>query len=184
LNVQSIANLVGINRTSLPHLFQEAYGQTPSTLNVNSGGVLTLGALKYEDGDTGTSALNIENATVTLNQIVAGKKGPLTTTIGDGGTLTVGVPAWGSFRMDDLGSSIIIEGSGTFKRWTQIDITNDTNDPLARIVDINDVTIIGVSGEGADAAYTIYTVPEPATMSVLAIGGLGVLLKRRRPKNK
>ena len=30
LNVQSIADLVGINRTSLPHLFQEAYGQTPS----------------------------------------------------------------------------------------------------------------------------------------------------------
>jgi transcriptional regulator GlxA family with amidase domain len=30
LNVQSIANLVGIHRTSLPRLFQEVYGQTAS----------------------------------------------------------------------------------------------------------------------------------------------------------
>ena len=30
LNVQSVAKRVGVNRTSLPNLFQEAYGQTPS----------------------------------------------------------------------------------------------------------------------------------------------------------
>ena len=158
----------------------EAEDVTAATLNVNSGGVLTLGAVKFEDGDSGTSFFNVSNGTVYLNQIVAGKTGPLTTTIGNGGTLTVGMPDWGNFRMDDLGSKIIIEGSGTFKLWTETDITNPTGDPLDRIVDIYDVTITGVPGTGADAAYTIYTVPEPATMSLLAIGGLAIIRRRKR----
>jgi len=36
------------------------------------------------------------------------------------------------------------------------------------------------SNDGLYTGLTLHTIPEPATMSLLAIGGLGVLLKRRR----
>ena len=60
-------------------------------------------------------------------------------------------------------------------------LTSPTWGALTDSPDIADLVYDPATGNvQLDAAEAAKVVPEPATMSLLAIGGLGVLLKRRR----
>jgi hypothetical protein len=157
-------------------------------VTVNGGAFIRVGALKVEDGDSGSSTLNISNGTLSLNQLVGGKDGPMVTTIGEGGSLRIdptgtSYDPWCQYGTDDAGSSINLSGTGMF-------VIKRVND-LVNIDPLDEAKIFGLGGlnladdgvtrtdAGGFSTYTV-AVPEPATMSLLAIGGLALIRRRKR----
>ncbi|MBT7958121.1 MAG: PEP-CTERM sorting domain-containing protein [Akkermansiaceae bacterium] len=84
--------------------------------------------------------------------------------------------------MDDVGSTSLTsssiggsDGFGYFTFTTEVTIT-DALDDLAISIDSNG----GGSGQFAFAGYTVTGVPEPSTTALLGLGGLALILRRRR----
>jgi hypothetical protein len=155
----------------------EAEEMTNIHLTVNGGGFLRIGALKVEDGDSGSSTLDIANGTVSLNQLVGGKDGPMVTTIGDGGVLRIDPTGttydqWCQYGTDDAGSSINLVGSGMFVIKRVDDLV--TIDPLdeAKIFGLGGLNLAGGGVTRLDAGgFTTYTVAPPDTATIVSIAG-------------
>ena len=156
-------------------------------VTVNGGAFIRVGALKVEKSGEGPSFLNIANGTLSLNQLVGGKDEPMTITIGDGGALRIDPTGtlydpWCQYGTDNAGSSINLSGTGMFVIKRVDDLVNI--DPLdeAKILGLGGLNLAGGGVIRTDAGgFSTYTAaPEPATMSLLALGGLAMLRRRRR----
>jgi hypothetical protein len=126
-------------------------------------------------------------ATLTVAEGFLGKLGDSTMTINNGSSMIVNAPEFGwtsggYFEIKtEFTSAIDLVGTGTIKLIN--DGTYAASIGNANLIIGNGGTTAVTSEQVGD--YIVYsTVPEPATMSILVIGGLGALLKRRRPKNK
>ena len=96
---------------------------------------------------------------------------------------------WAAFAMTDFGDRVYgnfavnggtladVDGDGDPTTWQFLYIVAPTDS----IVTMDFFVTGGVSGfEGEDVSGSFPVVPEPATMSLLAIGGIGALLRRRK----
>jgi hypothetical protein len=105
-----------------------------------------------------------------------------------GSVLTIQSGDWGSDLDLDPGRAGIEKAKVFIQYGT--DRNNGTEQPMAGVsflvsdlgaASINGIRIIDNEGPASfDPAVVGYVVPEPATMSLLAIGGLGALIRRRR----
>ena len=179
--------------------FEDVGSAGTTTLELFDGGILTGGALKLQrngDGDeAGNSIINVGNGVgesiFTLYQLQLGKADSggdvdrtATVNIAEGGTLIIDqTSSWGTqgVWMDGEDSSFNLFGDGKLSvnnanTASELDVARifgtDGNNNAAGGVDIFD--------DGTFTHYTAAVVPEPATMSLLAIGGLALLRRRRR----
>ena len=177
-------------------------------ITVNVGGTLTGGEFKVADewgytfdlniygtaeieefkiyGD-GASTITVGNgtdaATLAIGEGFLGKHGDSTITINSGSSMVIDATAYGwagEFEIrTDFTSSIDLVGTGTFR------LINDGTSAAALV---NDGLVTGNGGTTAVTTaqvgdYTVYSttaVPEPTSMSLLALGGLALLRRRRR----
>jgi alkaline phosphatase len=125
-----------------------------------------------------TEAHTIKNADALQQLLVA-----------DGDVLAVfsGHDHSGEFVIEDDIAYIVMNGNvGISKNW-QADLGVDGLDPvrdnqfaLVEVTDLGDGSYrIDVDGYGFQTTYQNVVVPEPATMSLLALGGLAALRRRR-----
>jgi hypothetical protein len=116
-------------------------------------------------------------ATLTIVEGYLGKNGMASMTINDNSSFIIDGDWAGSFKIDTNGTTgayIDLVGSGTIRALNSGAFTGSAAN-----------SIIGNGGTTAvttavDGAYTVYSTPEPATMSLLAIGGLALLRRKRR----
>ena len=146
-------------------------------LTVNGGAFIRIGALKVEDGDSGSSTLDISNATLSLNQLVGGKDGPMVTTIGDGGALRIDSAGttyapWCEYGTDDAGSSINLVGTGEFV------IRRVHN--LVEIDPLDEAKILGLDGLNLeDGGVEKNTVGEYTTYTAAVLVPAGTVIMLR-----
>ena len=137
---------------------------------------LATSTLDLDIDSTGISAINVDG-TVTL--LAAG-------TLLDVEFVSGYAPA-----VDDVFDVIINDGgdsvSGIFENIDNVDLTEGTEWFVDSFIGADtvglEITYLGAYTGGSDNDIQLLVtsvVPEPATMSLLAIGGLGVLLRRRR----
>ena len=170
-----------------------------TTLELFSGGILTGGALKLQrngGGDSaGESIINVGNGVgesiLTLYQLELGRADDggdvdrtATVNIAEGGTLKIDQTAsWGTtgVLMDGEDSSFNLFGDGQLM-INDLNVTSELD--ITRVYGLNGKNFadggVNIDTESV-SGYTIYTaVPEPATMSLLAIGGLALIRRRKR----
>ena len=162
-------------------------GASTQTNRLNVYGTAYVEQLK-QSGEAGDDITTVGNgtdaATLTIVEGFLGKKGNASITINDGSTMII-TGAWAdSFIIDgnslgtNAGAYIDLVGSGTLKVSTSLTASyidqSIQGDGTLGNWEVN-------AGTGDDAAYNIYTaVPEPTSMSLLALGGLALLRRRRR----
>lgn len=178
------------------------------TLNIIDGGVVSseggvLGQFPTSSSRGATTVTGVGSIWTNSDSLFVGIDGVGELHIGDGGLVTVG----GRLHVDHDGdgdSFITMTGGGMLALAGETDASGSLSEFLALISveggsdeirywddSISDWSHISNSTPGEDyileyfsegdlAGYTVLTVPEPATMSLLAIGGLAVL-RRRSP---
>jgi hypothetical protein len=164
-------------------------GQSTQSNRLNVYGTAYVAQLK-QSGEAGDDITTVGNgtdaATLTIVEGFLGKKGNASITVSDGSTMIITGGNADSFKIDgnalgtNTGAYIDLVGSGTLKVSTFITASfinqSIQGDGTLGNWDVN-------AGTGDDAAYNIYTataVPEPTSMSLLALGGLALLRRRRR----
>jgi T5SS/PEP-CTERM-associated repeat protein len=160
----------------------------------NTGGITNQYGVVTVTG-TGSLMSTLKNMRVGRTGFVTGTTIASTLTIEDGGLvmaekIQMGSDASGvgNVRMGP-GGILAIEGTKTLATMTTVGNgtgelqywTGSAWDDITNATAVTDYTL--AAGSGTLSGYTVLTmtaIPEPGTMSLLAIGGLGMLFKRRR----
>ena len=175
-NVEALGELLTINGGTFGNNFDVGTSIVPSTLIVNGG---TIDFLDIDGGST-----VFLNGGDTSNNIDVGRGGTLNIT---GGDFTTGILA-AEGDVDLFGSAFFIDGvaitgSDVFADEGSV-LTGILNDGSSVELDLflfsqtRDFFAGGLTAGGTN--ITIVAVPEPGSLSLLAIGALGLISRRRR----
>ena len=175
-NVEALGELLTINGGTFGTNFDVGTSTVPSTLIVNGG---TIDFLDIDGGSTVSL-----NGGDTSNNIEVGIDGTLNIT---GGDFTTGILA-AEGDVDLFGSAFFIDGvaitgSDVFADEGSV-LTGILNDGSSVELDLflfsqtRDFFAGGLTAGGTN--ITIVAVPEPGSLSILTLGALGMLARRRR----
>jgi len=196
-----VVNVDGVGSTwsNAEYLFVGRRGQ--GTLNITNGGAVsnTLGYIGHENNTTGEVTVDGAGSTwKNTSSLYVGYSGGGTLSITNGGLVSVvgvltididldgdGVVNMASGGMLALygeadGSLVefqgLIDGTDAIRYWD--DSISDWAD-ISGATRESDYTLVYMA-DGDLAGYTMLTVPEPATVTILALGGLLALRRRKR----
>ena len=151
------------------------------TFDLNIYGTAEIEQFKiYGDGaSTITVGNGTDAATLTIGEGFLGKHGDSTITINSGSSMVIDATAYGwagEFEIrTDFTSSIDLVGTGTLKLLSTADLFND-----GLVTGNGGTTAVTTASVGDYTVYSTTAVPEPTSMSLLALGGLALLRRRRR----
>ncbi len=177
-----LAGVVGGSRTLQVDVTASAYGQSsslvvspasPGALSLgNDSGQVGVGTVTWDANGAGLGGVDITNgsilpifqATILFSDLNLGFRVDITETAGAGGST--------AFWSTNLGSgpSLVNQSLASFTNAGAVDFTKV------------DKIVLTMSGPLAQDATLdlVEVVPEPVTMSMLGLGGLALLLRRRR----
>jgi len=144
-----------------------------NTFDMNIYGAADIEQLKLDGACTVVVGNGTDAATLDVDEGYMGKSANATITINNGSTMTVEASWGGEFEIrTDNTSYIDLVGTGTLKIWKDADLYNAN-----LVIGNGGTTAVSMNVVGDYDVYS--TVPEPATMSLLALGGLAMLRRRR-----
>ena len=173
-----VQEFLDINDNSVAVGGQRArYDAATSTMTLLGSGTWGTG----RDINNAGTAVGTDGVNYAFQQTSGGVITPLGTLTGytASQTIPMGINELGQVVGDcNYGSAAFIWESGTMTDLNVI--LNDATWELKYASDINENGWIVGTGNHEDVSVGYVMVPEPATMGLLAIGGLGVLIRRKR----
>lgn len=138
------------------------------TVNIDGAGSTWTASGDTRVGNDGTGVVKLTNGGLMVAESTLSIGGNNSfIDMSSGGILMIGGDA-----TDLSGFLALIGGSGIIRYWDGSDWSNITN------ADASSYSVEAITS-GDFAGYTMLTVPEPATMSLLALGGIALLRRRR-----